>query len=526
LPNSKFVTTVSAIDKVGDMNFVVAGGTTALWRKGIIPCAGILLSILAAGCPAQLTGSRQPEPTLQPAAISKLKAETTGAANGAVIQISFQEPSQEEKSGAAEPKEKITLPLAIQLCITQNFRLRAGAEKVRQAEAELITASLIPNTSLFADYQLIPLQQANIQNQLGPPQADVMLTIPIDWLVFGKRVAQMQAARLGVDVTNADYADQHRLQVGRTVDAFYEVLADEEFLKLAEKNHEELLEVEKATEELVKNKKAGNVEQDRIKLAVLEAFLEIHERERTLAGAKARLRPLIGRSATDPDFELGGVLTVTAVVPAPKLTDALSLADANRPDLISDQHEIAQAQAFVELERRKAKPQVSVIPGWSYLNQHDINGFRNGSMFDIGVSTTLPFTDRNQGNILKARAREHELRHDYLGNRADALAEVEATLANYEDAVEDVTQNNSPATLKAAEDLHKNMMAAYQAGNRKLSELLLAHQAYRERVAHVVEFESTYWRTLNKLNMVVGLNAYDQQTGATLRVGEGEKMKK
>ena len=50
---------------------------------------------------------------------------------------------------------------------------------------------------------------------------------------------------------------------------------------------------------------------------------------------------------------------------------------------------------------------------------------------------------------------------------------------------------------------------------RKLSELLLAHQAYRERVAHVVEFESTYWRTLNKLNAAVGLGADDPQVGPT-----------
>jgi cobalt-zinc-cadmium efflux system outer membrane protein len=432
-----------------------------------------------------------------------------------------------EKNGASrQPKRKITLPEAIQMCITQNFRLLAGAERVRQAEADLVTASLLPNPSLFADYQLIPLQRADINNQLGPPQVDALLTVPLDWLVFGKRVAAIQAARLGIEVSNADYADLHRLQVARTVDAFYEVLADEEFLKLAEKNHEELKEIESLTREIARNKKAGSLELDQLKLAVLEAFLEIHERERTLAGAKARLRPLLGLSATDPDFEVEGVLTVTAVVPPPKLADALALADANRPDLISDRQDIDRARAVVELERRRAKPQVAVVPGLTYQDQKHITGFRNGSLFDIGISTTLPLTDRNQGNIFKARARQQELYHTYLGDRADALAEVEATLANYEDAVEDVTKNNSPLTLKAAYDLRKNMEAAYRAGDRKLQELLLAHQAYRERVAHVVEFESTYYRTLNKLNMVVGLKAYDQETGATLRVGNEESKKK
>jgi cobalt-zinc-cadmium efflux system outer membrane protein len=431
-----------------------------------------------------------------------------------------------QKEELSQPKQKITLPLAIQMCITQNFRVLAGAEKVRQAEADLLTASLIPNPSLFTDYQLIPLQRADINNQLGPPEADVLVSVPIDWLIFGKRVAAMQAARLGVEVSNADYADLHRIQVGRTVDAFYEVLADEEYFKLAEKNYEELQEMEKLTVELAKNNKAGKLELDRIKLAVLEALLERHDRELALEVAKARLRPFIGRTASDPDYEVEGVLTVTAVVPPPMLKDALALAEAHRPDLISDRHDIARAEAHVELERRRAKPRVEIQPGWSYYNQQNINGFRNGSMFDIGLSTSLPITDRNQGNILKARAHQLEVHHNYLADRADALAEVEASLANYSDAVEHLTQFNTPATLKAAYDLRKNMEAAYKAGDRKLDEFLLAHQAYRDRLAHVVEFESFYLRSLNKLNMVVGLKAYDQETGATQRVGKEEDKKK
>jgi cobalt-zinc-cadmium efflux system outer membrane protein len=401
--------------------------------------------------------------------------------------------------------QRITLPLAIELCISQNFRLQAGAEKVRQAEADLVTASLIPNPSLFADYQLIPLQNADIKNQLGPPQYDVLVGFPLDWLLFGKRSAARQAARLGIDVSNADFADLHRLQVARTVDAFYEVLADEEFLNLARQVHKELLEIEKTTQELAKDGKVGDLELDRLKLAVLDAFLEIHERERTLASAKARLRPLIGRSASDPDFEVEGALTVRAVVPPPKLADVVALADANRPDLISDRYDIDRAGAAAELERRKARPQLAIIPGWTYQDQRHINGFRNGSMFEIGISTTLPLTDRNQGNIRKAQAQARELQLTYLGDRADALAQVESTLADYEDAVEDVTKNNSPVTLKAAYDLWKNMEAAYRAGERRLVDLLDAHHAYRERVAHVVEFEATYWRKLNQLNMVVGL---------------------
>jgi cobalt-zinc-cadmium efflux system outer membrane protein len=419
------------------------------------------------------------------------------------------EMKEEEKNDA--PKMKITLPMAIELCVTQNFRLLAGVEKVRQAEADLITAGLIPNSAFFTDYQLIPLQRVNLQNQLGPPQADAMVAVPIDWLLFGKRTAAKQAARLGIEVAQWDFTDLQRLQVSRTVDAFYETMMREGFLKQSLENHEELKKIEELTKTLVKAGKLDALEADRMKLVVLTAFLETHERDLALTAAKAKLRPLIGKSASDPDFELEGDLTVDIrLVPdhPPKLELLTALADAHRPDLKSDQWDIQQKRAVWELERRRAKPQMAVIPGWSYQNQHYISGFRNGSMFDIGFSTTLPITDRNQGNIRKAQSMYRESQQIYLANRADALAQVEATLDEYDDARHDVKLYNTPETLKAAQDMRKAMETNLRDGKRGVNDYLSAHQMYRQRLERVVEFEANYWRMLNKLNTVVGVHAF------------------
>ena len=57
--------------------------------------------------------------------------------------------------------------------------------------------------------------------------------------------------------------------------------------------------VHEITEELARAGKAGDIERDRLTLAVREAALEIHEREVALTTAKAHLRPLLGRSADD-----------------------------------------------------------------------------------------------------------------------------------------------------------------------------------------------------------------------------------
>jgi cobalt-zinc-cadmium efflux system outer membrane protein len=471
------------------------------------------LLVLSGCCPVPVA----PAVDTQPPGLAGENAPVHPAALSLPMEAKEQEKkqgsSEAEKDLAAPPKQKLTLPMAVELCVNNNFRVLADAERIHQAEAELITSSLIPNPSLFSDCQLIPLQRADITNQLGPPQWDTLVAFPIDWLLFGKRLAAMQAARLGIEVSSADLADVLRVQVTQTVDAFYEVLMDDAYFKLAVKNLEELMEFEKLTEELAKDKKVGALELDRVKLAVHEALLERHDRELALEVAKARLRPFLGRSAADPDYDVEGTLTVTAVVPPPKLAEAVALAEVHRPDLLSGRKAIDQAIALVELERRKAKPVVAIQPGWSYQDQAHQSLFRNGSMLDIGISTTLPFTDRNQGNRRKAEAVVRERHLTYQGDRADALADVEVSLATYADAVEHLTQFNTPETLKAARDLRRNMEAAYRAGERKLIELLDAQKAYRDRLGHVIEFESDYWRALNKLNASVGLKAYDPEKG-------------
>src|SRR5205823_2189942 len=144
----------------------------------------------------------------------------------------------------------------------------------------------------------IPLQRADLHNQLGPPQQDAIFSIPIDWLVFGKRAAAMQAQRLGVAVARADQDDAVRRAVSQTVDTYYAVLQAEEMLKLAEEELADAKQLQAAVGKQVAAGKAGDVEKNHVRLEVQEALLAVHARDLELTSAKARLRPLIGRTAT------------------------------------------------------------------------------------------------------------------------------------------------------------------------------------------------------------------------------------
>jgi len=493
-------------------------------------CVAVVVLLFAHLCGCRSCGCREAA-KLAPVAPPHGPTEPAAPIRQASAQVAVpaqKEPDKKEPGKQDEPKERIDLPTAIQLCTLQNFRLQASATKIAQAEADLLTASLIPNPSLFTDLQLLPLQRANFHNQLGPPQQDAIFSIPIDWLMFGKRVAAIQAQQLGVTVARAGQDEAVRRAVSDTVDTFYAALQAEGLLRLARENLEDAEQLQSALAERAAAGKATVADADRAKLAVLDATLALSEREMNLKIAKAKLRPLIGRTARDSDFDVVGTLDVKAVVPVPELEEALTLAEAHRPDLAGGRHAIAQAAAAITSEQRKAKPQVTLQPGWSYQYQRAITGFRNGSLLDVGVQFSLPLTDRNQGNIRKAQWQLAEARFTHAADLADVRAEVEMAVAAYDDAVDDVTHNNDPATLAAAIELGKKARTEFDTGQRKLVELLDARRAALDRRERDVEFRGTYWRALNKLNAVVGLTAYDPATSKTVPVeyGKDEEPKK
>ncbi len=401
----------------------------------------------------------------------------------------------------------VTLAIAVQSCVRNNLRVRAGVEKVQLARADLITDSTIPNPQLFADAQLLPLQRANIDNQAGPPQYDAILTVPIDWWLFGKRVAAIEAARLNVDVASAGFANLIRRQVVDTVVAFYDVLENRELVKLAEDTVQDFQRIKDITEKQVKLGGAGSIELDRAQLALLDSQRDARLRHESLAAAKAKLRPLIGRSAAEEDFEVDGSLDVNAIAPPPTLPEALALAEQHRPDLTSDRFSVTQSQAAIERERRKGKPQVSISPGYSFQDQRRITGFRNASLFDIGVTMTLPTTDRNQGGVARAEATFRESQLLLQADLADVRAEVETSLAAYLRVTENM-QRESAGALTTAQSLRGKTEAAYKAGGRKLLDVIDAQRAYRERVQASVTSRADYWRSLYRLNASVGLRAF------------------
>src|SRR5262249_9476871 len=203
----------------------------------------------------------------------------------------------------------LTFDQAINAALLADPRIRAGLEAINQANADLLTSSLLPNPTLSSDIQLLPLTRPfTVDRQGGPPQTDYHVSYPIDWFLCGKRAAAMASAAAGVRVSEADYTDLVRTRVRDTAVAFYDVLEAKGLLDLARKDLENLRRVEAAVR---KAREAGGrpqVELNRVSLEALKSEQTLREAEKTLAVAKAALRARLGRRDPDPAFDVAGDL--------------------------------------------------------------------------------------------------------------------------------------------------------------------------------------------------------------------------
>jgi cobalt-zinc-cadmium efflux system outer membrane protein len=417
--------------------------------------------------------------------------------------------SSPESSGASS---KLTFDQVISTTLLVDNKIRAGLELINQANADLRTSSLLPNPSLLTDGLLLPLRPFTVDKTGGPPQTDVLVSYPIDWFLFGKRVSAMASARLGVRQSEADYADLIRTRVRDAAVAFYDVLEAKGLLDLTRQDVDNLTKLEAA------NKKAADaggkplVDLNRVRLDLLKSQQAQREAEGAYADAKARLRSFLGRSDSDPNFELQGNLDAPLDGEPLPVEEAFTLAQENRPDIQSLRWQVSKAQAATVVERRKAYPQVTPQFGYTRQFQTGPIGQPDADSWNIALTATLPVFDRNQGNRDKAESIEVQNRFNLQAGLVDLRAEIDQAVQDFRTAYENA-KSIAQDQLKLAKQILDSVTKAYNEGGRPLIDVLDAQRSYHETYRLYISSRANYWRALYKLDAAIGkqIQPHDKQ---------------
>jgi cobalt-zinc-cadmium efflux system outer membrane protein len=417
-----------------------------------------------------------------------------------------------EPGGAGPAREpaptELTLDQVINAVLVSDPKLRAGFEAINQASADALTASLRPNPTLFHDIQLLPLTRPfTPTRQGGPPQEDVQITYPIDWYLFGKRAANMVAAAHGVRVSESEFADRVRQRVSEAAVAFYDVVEAKALLALARQDVANLERIEVALAKAVAAGGKTQLDLNQFRLDLAQARRLAREAETTLVTARARLRAMIGRSDADPAFDVAGSLDLPLAASLPEPEEGFALAVQNRPDLQALRWKGAQARANVEVETRKAYPDVAPMFGYTHQYQRQAIGFPDADSWTAAVTMSLPLFNRNQGNRLRAASAVAQNQFEYQAALAGLRAEVE-TASRECRAARATADEIAGDQLRIARDVLEGIATAYQLGGRPLVEFLNAERTLRETYRAYATSRAAYWRAVYRYRAAIG-----QQSG-------------
>jgi cobalt-zinc-cadmium efflux system outer membrane protein len=228
----------------------------------------------------------------------------------------------------------------------------------------------------------------------------LQLNQPIE--LGGKRGARLAAAERGYDIASEDLAARRQAVRAAVTTGYFDVLAAQERVRLADEGLELARRATRAAALRVKAGKVAPIEETKARVAEAAVLVEATQARSELRSAQARLAALLGQPLP-PGLVLDGRLDELPTVPS--LDDTQRQMEGS-PALRRARLEIERRVALTGLEKARRIPDLTVSLG---AKRDEALG-RNQAI--VGVSIALPLFDRNQGNLLEALKREDKAREE------------------------------------------------------------------------------------------------------------------
>ncbi|SDB71678.1 TolC family protein [Belnapia rosea] len=290
---------------------------------------------------------------------------------------------------------RVTSPeAAIALAMERSPTLGAAQAGVRASRGELRQAGLRPNPEL----------QLSNQNNSGsgpyrggrPLETSVGLSQRLE--IGGQRAARATVAAQDVTLAGRDLAAAQLDLVRDVRTAYAQAVAARRTVDIEQERQRLAEEVLRATRERVRAGREAPAQALRAEAALSAASIARDRAQREAAVARRALAVLL--AAEDVDLVGRAADTwFTEIGPAPAATGRRPTAN---PDYARLDEAVSRARAALDLERRRAIPDVTV--NGSVSQYREASATANDTAFMVGVSVPLQLFDRNQGNIARAGA--------------------------------------------------------------------------------------------------------------------------
>ncbi len=389
-------------------------------------------------------------------ATSLLLALTAGAAFAQALPAAQENHPAVRRGLQSEAITILTLQKAINLALDSNLDLAVARREIEATQGQVVQAQVRRNPELAYS-----LEDRQVQSRT----TSVQINLPIE--MGGKRAARVTAAERGRDIAAEDL-NVRRVEIrAAVVAAFFETLAAQERVALAEDSVDL---AKRATDAAAKRVAAGRVspvEETKARVAEAGVRVELAQAQSEQRSTRSRLASLLG--SNPPRFTLvAGSVDEFPTVPS---FDNVQQRLAASPTLRRAQLEVERRRSLVDVERSKRIPDVTFSLGVKRPNELQ----RDQLLF--GVSVPLPMFDRNQGNLLEALKREGKAQDELqaLDVRVSTdLFQARERLESIRDEV-DVLQRD---VLPGAKSAYDAATIGFENGKFNFLEVLDAQRTY------------------------------------------------
>ena len=399
---------------------------------------------------------------------------------------------------AAEPaptvSSRIAMADAVRLALVRNHQLRAQRLNVDMSKADEITAALKPNPNFLSTNELFPVFNPSLLTRdFFVNNQNFVQSVTYLFERGGKREKRTEVARDTTSVAASTAVDAERQLAFQTEQAFINVLLANSTLDLARENLRNFSNVVDVNRERMRAGDLAESEFFKISLQKLQFEQDQSAAEIGVILARAALRQNVGYESLTDDFEVAGALVYQKFTVT--LDDLKRDALLARPDWRAAQSGVALAKHTQELALAN-RPR-DITGGLEYDRAGPLNAI------GFTVSVDLPFHDRNQGNIARAKvgiAQATELQEfarstvvTDVVNAYSAFQASEKVLALYQSGYLDQAKQSLDITTYV-----------YQQGSGTLLDLLDAERTYRSTQLAYRQALAAYMTSVQQINLAVG----------------------
>lgn len=396
----------------------------------------------------------------------------------------------------AQDTLKLDIRLAEKMFLAQNHQLIAQNYETEQARADIITAKLFDNPELSYESLLYnPDTKKFFQNRLPNGQ----FTAGISWLIklAGKRNKNIQLAGTGVKLQEYAYFDLLRTLRFDLRSTFYKAYYAKESAMVYQHQISALERLLASSEQQLDKGNLALKDVIRIKSQVYSIRIEYTTLLNEITELESTLRNLLG---LNPGGPLSLSLTVQDKSEANLPIDynvLLETAKANRADLQSAKIAVRYAESNLKVQKALAIPDVEVSLNYDLQSNYPIN------YSGIGLKMPIPFFNRNQGEIKKAK-----IAIDAWSNKSKQMEvsienevhESFTAIQRTEQMYKDMDKNFGDDFSKLIGEVTKN----FSSRNISLIEFLDLYDSYRQNVLQMNDLKYQRINAREDINYVTG----------------------